>query len=196
MILHLRARRLTVVAPILLLLAAMNTVAEQWIPTSQDGVSVFGVTTASTLIAVLLLAVTLAGADVGHERSLPRLNVWFRSLHIGSALALIAGVATLTFASGTVGPLSLTRNVLGLSGLVLLAAAILPTSLTWTSVVAYTAAVYFWDPGPGVPGSSWWAWFLQSDGSTPAARTALILVSAGVATYVQRGPASEDACRG
>jgi hypothetical protein len=146
-----------------------------------------------------VIAVT-AGSPFGEpERATGR---WLPFLRLGAAVALTALAAGLLAAAGTGLPLAggfpdVLRNVAGLTGIGLLAAALLGGPLAWTGPLAYlVAGVYAlytdWHP-PAL--STPWLWPGRPPHDVGGALCAAVVFGAGLAAVTIRGardPAGGD----
>jgi hypothetical protein len=192
--LHLRARHLTRVAGVLPVLAVLTGwVAHLLITWPGHGGAAARppVTTMAPLVVVLLLGMTLAGADVELDRSQPRLSNGLRAIHALSAAAVGSSLLALSVTQQPqlFGALALARNTLGLLGVVLLASALLSPQLIWVPAFGYAAAVHVGAPYPAGSGAAWWAWVMQPGRLDPAWIVAIALLVAGTIVYTVRGPA-------
>jgi hypothetical protein len=109
--------------------------------------------------------------------------------HLGG-LVLVAVLALAGATAGTPAPdsgLTLTRNILGYTGLALIAATLLAPAYSWSVPVTYAIVVY-------VAGNeALWAWPLQPSRHYLAAALACALLAAGLGIVALRG--AEDGTR-
>jgi hypothetical protein len=193
--LHLRARHLPRVALALPVLAVLSGWAASWLAAQPDqgAAARSPVTTAAPLVVAILLAVTLAGADVDLDRSQPRLTARLRAFHALAAVAVGSSLLALavTEQPRVFGAHAMARNTLGLFGIVLLASARLSFQLTWVPVFTYTAVAYSASHGTS-NGGVWWAWLMQPGKVDPSWIVAVALLVAGSLVYARRGPVETD----
>ncbi|MEJ5913134.1 hypothetical protein [Pseudokineococcus sp. 1T1Z-3] len=192
--LYLRARHVGWVAMALLLLTAASWWATGWLSTR----TYFGgawarppVVGLSPLLAAVLVSATLVGADTDLDRTAPRITAQWRAVHATTAAliptVLLALVATDT--PQTFGSYALMRNSLGLTGIVLLTATIIPTVLAWAPALTYVLVAYLAAPRTPTAAAQWWAWPIQPGGPDPSWIVATSLLAAGLAAYTRYGPA-------
>jgi hypothetical protein len=149
-------------------------------------------------VAAAAIAVSTASPFGEPERVAGR---WLPVLRLAAALALTAVAAGLLAAAGAGahlagGPLDVLRNVAGITGLGLLAAAVLGGGLAWTGPVAYLlAGVYAlytqWHP-PAL--DTPWLWPARPPHDLGGALCAGLVFLAGLAVTTLRGardPAGE-----
>jgi hypothetical protein len=199
--LHLRSRRLNWIALVLPVLAGFTTWAADWLVawTDHGGATARPpVAVAIPLIVAVLLAMTLAGADVGLERSVPRLTAQFRTVHAVATVAVCGSLLALavTYQPEVFGALALVRNTLGLFGLVLLTTGLLTVQLNWAPAFGYALVVYFSQPTPTAAGVEWWGWAMQPGRLDASWIVAIGLLTTGVLAYALRGPVVSDLRRG
>jgi hypothetical protein len=143
------------------------------------------------LFAVIFAARTLAGTDVTLESSTPRLVPALRAAHVAIAVVLCglplaaAGAATL----GASPTAAMLRNVLGLLGLILLAATLIRVRAAWLPIFGYGLLTLAIAPRDTARGAAWWAWPAQPGDPNVSWAVAGVLLAAGTAAYVHRGPA-------
>ncbi|WP_125802671.1 hypothetical protein [Actinoplanes sp. ATCC 53533] len=143
------------------------------------------------LFAVIFAARSLAGTDVVLERSVPRLTGGRRIAHAGAVLTVccvplaLAGAATLDAAATA----AMVRNVLGLLGMMLLAATVAGVRAGWLPVFGYGLLALATAPRDTSRGAAWWAWTVQPGLPNVSWIVAGVLAVAGVAVYGRRGPA-------
>lgn len=196
-VLHLRVRRAGWVALGPLLLAAASWWSANWLATCTyfDGpLARPPVAVLAPLIAAVMVSTTLAGSDIELDRTASRLTSPRRAAHALVAavtVAAVLGVAA-TNALATFGSYALIRNSLGLIGLVLLAASLMPAVLAWAPALTYSVTVYLAAPRAPHAGSPWWAWPMQSGGPDASWVVALALLVAGLTAYSIQGPDSRS----
>ncbi|GGM57066.1 hypothetical protein GCM10011608_47390 [Micromonospora sonchi] len=142
------------------------------------------------LLAAILVAPTLGGADDDLERSTPlRWRAW-RAGHV--LLAGLAIAAALSLAGlrepHAFGAYALVRNTLGCTGLVAGAAALLGVRLAWLPAFGYVCAVYAAVPRQTDPATALWAWPVQPSTSATSWLPVVALFGLGVAAYARFGP--------
>lgn len=191
-VLHLRERRMGWVALGLLALTVTAGWSAGWLSTRPylGGADArVPVVAFASLLAAVLISLTLAGADVDLTRTASRLTARHRAVHgavaAAAVCALLALVATDT--PQTFGSYALIRNSLGLIGMVLLAAAILPAALTWAPALVYTLVIYLAAPSGQGHGAQWWAWIVQPGGPDPSWVVSIALLATGVVLYARGG---------
>lgn len=192
--LHLRERRMGWVALSLPVLTGVAWWSASWLTTRSffsGAVARVPVVAFAPLLAAILVSLTLAGADIDLTRTASRLTTRHRALHgalaataVAALLALVASDTPQTF-----GSYALIRNGLGLTGMVLLAATILPAALTWAPALIYTFVIFLAAPSGRGLGAQWWAWVVQPGGLDPSWLIALTLLATGIAFYTRRGAA-------
>lgn len=191
---HSRALHLQWVVPLLLLLAVISWRIALWLAHYLyfDSVNARApVAIVAPLLAAVLISVTLSGADVDLERSTARLSIRWRTVH-GLVAAVIPGALLAITALDQPqiwGSYALVRNTIGLVGIVLIAATVLPATLTWSPALIYVIVVYFAAPRTPDYGASWWAWPMQPGAPDSSWICATILVITGAVAYGRRGPA-------
>lgn len=181
----------------LVVLTLFSSWAAQWLATR----TYFGgpaarppVVVLAPLIAAVLVSTTLAGADADLEGAAPRTAGRWRAGHalisaavVTAALALSVTDTPLIWGAG-----AMARNALGLVGMVLLAATVLPRGLAWAPAVGYLLPIYIGAPRQPSAGSQWWAWPMQPSPTDPSSAIALSLLVAGIAAYTRHGPTNND----
>jgi len=195
--LHLRERRMGWVALSLPVLTGVAWWSASWLTTRSffsGAVARVPVVAFAPLLAAILVSLTLAGADIDLTRTASRLTTRHRALHgalaataVAALLALVASDTPQTF-----GSYALIRNGLGLTGMVLLAATIVPAALAWAPALIYTFVIYLAAPSGEGRGAQWWAWVVQPGGLDPSWVVALILLATGLALYTGHGSARTD----
>ncbi|GIE83024.1 hypothetical protein Aph02nite_89740 [Actinoplanes philippinensis] len=195
--LYLRARRVTIAAPVSL--AAIVAVMIFWSFWSDNPRVHPSLATLTLMFALSPLIPTLAGHDDELDRTAAMPWPPRRALHLVAIGAVVAGgllgahLAGIHF--GTAGQIA--RNSIGLAGLIGLGAALLGTLHAAVVPIIWTA----WQAIAGGPGGPAWQqsllWLAQPAGSVPAAVTAATLVIAGTTAYAIRvgppRPPSENA---
>jgi hypothetical protein len=199
--LHLRSRRLQWIAPALPVLAGLTAWAASLLvawPGLGGASARPPVAVGVPLIVAVLRAMTLAGDDVGLERSVPRLSARLRAVHavivvvVGSSL--IAGAVL--YQPEVFGAQAVVRNTIGLFGAVLLTSALLSVQLNWAPAFGYALVVYFSQPSNTAGGVEWWAWAMQPGGWDASWIVAVTLFATGLLAYALRGPVVTDLRRG
>lgn len=196
-VLHLRGRRAGWAVLGVLVLAAASWWSAGWLtsrtyfdgPLARPPVAVL-----APLIAAVMVSTTLAGSDIELDRAASRLTGPRRIAHALTAAATVAVVlgVVATDAPETFGSYALVRNSLGLIGMVLLAAALMPAVLSWAPTLTYTVVVYLAAPRVPHVGSPWWAWPMQRGGPDASWIVAVALLVAGATTYAIHGPDSRS----
>ena len=191
--LHVRARRIGWACLCLAALACLAWGAAQWLssrPYLGGPQARPPVTSLAPLIAAILASLTLHGADVELERSLPRLTTGWRAAHALAAVVLACSVLGLvaTQHAQEFGSYALVRNSAGLLGMVLFAVTILPSNLSWAPAFTYSLLIYLAAPRTPSAGSQVWAWPMQPGPVGASWIVAAGLLAAGVAAYSIRGP--------
>jgi hypothetical protein len=137
----------------------------------------------------------LAGADIDLDRTAAIRWPPRRAAHVIAAGAAVIGMVAATALTGDqLAPVAqVTRDAIGMSGLIALGAATLGASrawvppLTWT-LLAWTHPALSW-PSPATAAyQQVLTWMLQPADTTPATVTALILGVTGVLAYAILGP--------
>jgi hypothetical protein len=199
--LHLRSRHLNRVALTLPFLAGFTAWAANWLvawPGHGGPAARLPVAVAIPLIVAVLLAVTLAGADVGLERSVPRLTGQLRAVHALAAVAVSSSAIAMavTYEPQIFGAGALVRNTFGLFGIVLLTSALLSVQLNWAPAFGYALVVYFSHRAATAAGVEWWGWAMQPGRLDASWIVAIGLLTSGVLAYALRGPVVGDPRRG
>lgn len=195
--LYSRARHLQWVVPLLLLLAITSWRIALWLAhyVYFDGVNARApVAIVAPLLAAVLISVTLSGADVDLERSTARLSIRWRTIHALAAAVIPGALLAITALDQPQiwGSYALVRNTIGLVGIVLIAATVLPSTLTWSPALVYVIVVYLAAPRTPEYGSSWWAWPMQPGTPDSSWICAAILVITGAVAYGRHGPAATN----
>ncbi|MEV6925450.1 hypothetical protein AB0M46_13265 [Dactylosporangium sp. NPDC051485] len=190
--LHLKARGGPVFGAGLGLATLLAWTGGNWLATRPyfDGpVARIPVVLIAPLIAAVLLAPTLAGADDELERGMALPWRRWRLGHLLVAAAAIGGLLALTGlrAPEVFGAYALLRNTLGCVGLVALGTVLLGARLAWLPVFGYVCAVYAATPRQigGVAGV--WAWPAQPSSVTTSWLTAGTLFAFGTLWYAAHG---------
>jgi hypothetical protein len=146
----------------------------------------------AALFAVIFVVRTVAGTDVTLEMSVPRLTPAWRAAH--AVVALLVGCVPLAIAGAAklpgVATWALLRDFGGLLGLILLVTTVMKVRSAWLPVLGYAMLTLATAPRDSARGAAWWAWLVQP--GTPNASWAVtaVLLAAGAAVYVHRGPAA------
>lgn len=195
---HARARHLFPALTALIALAVVSGLGSRWLSsqTSLDRhleghLARLPVVVMGALVAAVLVSVTLSGADVDLERTVPRLTRGSRAVHALAAVALAAGILAaattphaLDFAAA-----AMVRNTAGLVGLILVSVTLLPSALSWAPTFGYAVLTLLAGPRSADRGAAWWAWPLQPGPLDASWTVAALLLSAGAILYAVRGPA-------
>jgi hypothetical protein len=192
LVLYLRSRRLP-----LAVAAAAGGVAAVW---SIDRVTDHRAAGLLALLAVVAATLAagpgLAGADVDLDRTAavpwpPR-----RAAHVVAAGAAVIGMVAATWLTGDqLAPAAqVTRDAVGMTGLLALGAATLGANQAWVpplswTLLSLTVMALPW-PSPATSRQVL-TWMLQPADATPATVTALLLGATGVLAYAVVGPAHE-----
>lgn len=141
------------------------------------------------LLAAVLLARTLAGDDPDLERTAPRFTPAFRTLHalLGASLPALALALALLADPAVFGAAAVVRNTLGLAGLTLLAAVLVPVHLAWAPATLVTFATYLAAGHADGAGVAWWGWLVRPGGADASWAVAGVLLTAGAFLYARRG---------
>ena len=191
--LHIRARRIGWASLCLAALACLAWGAAQWLgsqPHLGGPQARPPVTSLAPLIAALLASLTLNGADVELERSVPRLTAGWRIAHALAAVVIACWVLGLvaTHHPQEFGSYALVRNTAGLLGMVLFAVTVLPPNLSWAPAFTYSLLIYLAAPRTTSAGSQVWAWPMQPGPLGASWIVAAGVLAAGVSAYSIRGP--------
>lgn len=190
--LHIRARHLQWIIPAMLLLSTGSWQIAKWLANYPyfDGPNARApVAIAAPLVAAIALSATLSGADSDLECSTARLSIRWRSLH-AIAAALIPGTLLAIAATDQPeiwGSYALVRNTIGMVGIILITASVLPPKLSWAPTLAYVLVVYLAAPRTATYGSSWWAWPMQPGAPDASWIAAGLLFTAGILVYGHLG---------
>ncbi|MEU3455208.1 hypothetical protein ABZ671_16680 [Micromonospora sp. NPDC006766] len=190
--LHLRARGGPVFGAGLGLATLLAWSAGDWLasrPYFAGPVARMPVVLLAPLIAAVLLAPTLAGADDELERGTALPWQRWRLGHLLLAAATIGGLLALTGlrAPEVFGAYALLRNTLGCVGLVALGAAFLRARLAWLPAFGYVCAVYAATPRQIGGAAGIWAWPAQPSSVITSWLTAGTLFAFGTLWYAARG---------
>jgi hypothetical protein len=152
-----------------------------------------------TLLATMLGAITigpgLAGADHDLDRTAAIAWPVRRAIHIAVAAGAVTAILSATALTGhplnQAGPIS--RNVIGLTGLVALGATTVGPSRAWLPPLIWTALLLRYTPpfgtSPRHPAPlQMLTWLMQPAGTTSATIAAVMLGVAGTASYAILGP--------
>jgi hypothetical protein len=192
LLLYLRSRNVP-----LAVAAAVGGVAVVWSIDRATGHRVAGVLALLAVVAAALAAGPgLAGADIDLDRTAaipwpPR-----RAAHVVAAAAAVIGMVTATWFTGDqLAPAAqVTRDAVGMTGLIALGAATLGANQAWIpplswTLLSWTVVALPW-PLPATYRQVL-TWMLQPADATPAIVTALVLGATGVLAYAVLGPAHE-----
>jgi hypothetical protein len=192
LVLYLRSRKVP-----LAVAAAVGSVAALWSIDRATDHRVAGVLALQAVVAAALAAGPgLAGADIDLDRTAaipwpPR-----RAAHVVAAGAAVVGVVAATWFTGEqLAPAAqVTRDAIGMTGLIALGAATLGASQAWIpplswTLLSWTVMALPW-PSPATYRQVL-TWMLQPAQATPATVTALVLGATGVLAYAVLGPARE-----
>jgi hypothetical protein len=192
LVLYLRSRKVP-----LAVAAAVGSVAALWSIDRATDHRVAGVLALQAVVAAALAAGPgLAGADIDLDRTAaipwpPR-----RAAHVVAAGAAVVGIVAATWFTGEqLAPAAqVTRDAIGMTGLIALGAATLGASQAWIpplswTLLSWTAMALPW-PSPATYRQVL-TWMLQPAEATPATVTALVLGATGVLAYAVLGPARE-----
>ncbi|SCF20793.1 hypothetical protein GA0074695_4343 [Micromonospora viridifaciens] len=190
--LHLRARGGPVFGVGLGLAALLAWGAGHWLATRpyfSGPVARLPVVLLAPLLAAVLLAPTLAGADDELERGTALPWQRWRLGHLLLAAAAIGGLLALTGlrAPEVFGAYALSRNTLGCVGLVAVGAALLGARLAWLPAFGYVCAIYAAGPRQVGGAAGVWAWPAQPSSVTSSWLTACTLFAFGTLWYAVRG---------
>ncbi|GGN58324.1 hypothetical protein GCM10010112_12020 [Actinoplanes lobatus] len=190
--LHLRARGGPRFGAGLVLVTVFAWVAAQWLATRPffDGPAArVPIVALAPLLAALLLARTLAGADESLERVAPVRWRLVRAVHVGAATVLVALLlaATGLHDPAVYGSYALVRNALGCTGLVAGAAVLIGARLAWLPAFAYVVTVYGASPARDGGWENLWGWPLQPSTAGWSWAPALAACAAGAVLYVRWG---------
>jgi len=132
----------------------------------------------------------LAGADIDLDRTGAIAWPSRRAAHIIAIVATVIGIVTATALTGDqLAPAAqITRDAIGMSGVIGLGAATLGVSRAWIPLLTWTLLATLWAPPSTATGQQVLTWMIQPSGTTPATSTALILGATGVVAYAILGP--------
>jgi hypothetical protein len=192
LVLYLRSRNVP-----LAVAAAVGSVAALWSIDRATDHRVAGVLALLAVVAATLAAGPgLAGADIDLDRTAaipwpPR-----RAAHVVAAGAAVIGMVTATWFTGDqLAPAAqVTRDAVGMTGLIALGAATLGANQAWIpplswTLLSWTVVALPW-PLPATYRQVL-TWMLQPADATPAIATALVLGATGILAYAVLGPAHE-----
>jgi hypothetical protein len=182
--LHLASRRVLTCLLALIACAVALRVALHWIPGS--GVASRQLPLTIEAGAAAVIGVTTRSPFGEPERATGR---WLPFLRLGATMA-VAGAAVGALAAGSAsahlpgGTLGMLRDLAGLTGIALLAAALLGGALAWVGPLAYLVVTLH------ALGAAWttpWSWPARPPGDLGAALCAALVFAAGVAVITARG---------
>jgi hypothetical protein len=190
--LYLRSRSLP-----LAVAAALGGVAALW---SIDGATDHRV--ADLLAPLAVVAATLAagpglaGPDVDLDRAAAIRWPPRRAAHVVAAGAAVVGMVAATWSIGEqpVSAAQVTRDAIGMTGLVAFGAATLGATRAWVPPLSWTLLSWSVMALPSPAAGTFrqvLTWMLQPADSRPAMVTALVLGATGVLAYAVLGPAQE-----
>jgi hypothetical protein len=149
----------------------------------------------ATILGAVAIGPGLAGADHDLDRTAAIAWPVRRAVHITVAAGVVTAILGATTLTGhplnQAGPIS--RNVIGLTGLVALGAATVGPSRAWLPPLIWTALLLRYTPPFGTPPShpaplQMLTWLMQPAGATSAAVAAVMLGVAGTVSYAILGP--------
>ena len=177
--------------------ASAGSVAALWsIDRATDHRGAGALALLAVVAATLAAGPGLAGPDVDLDRTAaipwpPR-----RAAHVVAAGAAVVGLVTATWFTGDqLAPAAqVTRDAIGMSGLIALGAVTLGANQAWIPPLSWTLLAWTLMALPWSLPASYrqvLTWMLQPADATPAIVTALVLGAAGVLAYAVLGPAHE-----
>jgi hypothetical protein len=186
LVLYLRSRSLPLAAA-----AAAGGVAALWsIDLATDHRMAGMLALLAVVAAALAAGPGLAGADIGLDRTAaipwpPR-----RAAHVAAAGAAVIGMVAATWFTGEqLAPAAqVTRDAVGMTGLIALGAATLGAGQAWLPPLTWTMLALLWAPPATAPYQQVLAWMLQPTHTAPATVTALVLGAGGAIAYAVLGP--------
>jgi hypothetical protein len=192
LVLYLRSRNLP-----LAVAGAAGSVAALWsIDRATDHRMAGLVALLAVVAATLAAGPGLAGADIDLDRTAavpwpPR-----RAAHLAAAGAAVIAMVTATWVTGhQLAPAGqVTRDTIGMTGLIALGAATLGANQAWIpplswTLLSWTVTALPW-PSPATHRQVL-TWMLQPTDATAATVTALVLGATGVVVYAVAGPAQQ-----
>lgn len=192
LVLYLRSRSL----PLAVAVAAAGVVALWSIDRATDHRMAGMLAPLAVIAATLAAGPGLAGADIDLDRTAAIAWPPWRAAHVVAAGVAVIGIVTaLWLAGGQPAPAArVTRDAIGMTGLIALGAATLGANHAWIPPLSWTLVSWIvmalpW-PSPATHRQVL-TWMLQPADATPAAVTALALGATGVLAYAALGPARE-----
>jgi hypothetical protein len=193
LVLYLRSRNVPVAVA-----AALGSVTALWSIDWATDHRVAGVLALLAVVAATLAAGPgLAGADIDLDRTAAIRWPPRRAAHVLAAAAAVIGMVTATWFTGDqLAPAAhVTRDAIGMTGLVALGAATLGANRAWIpplswTLLSWTVMALPW-PSPATCRQVL-TWMLQPADATPATVTALVLGATGVLAYAVLGAAHEQ----
>jgi hypothetical protein len=175
--------------------AAAGIVAALWWIGRAAGHRVDGVLALLAVVAATLAAGPgLAGADVDLDRTAAIRWPPRRAAHAVAVGAAVVGMVTATWCTGDqpAPAAQVTRDAVGITGLIALGAATLGADRAWLpplswTLLSWTAMTLPWPSA--ATHRQVLAWMLQPADATPATVTAAVLGAGGVLVYAVLGPA-------
>ena len=146
-------------------------------------------------VAAVAIAPGLAGADHDLDRTAAIAWPARRAIHLTVAAGAVTAILSATALTGhpldQAGPIS--RNVIGLTGLIALGAATVGPSRAWLLPLTWTVLLLRYTPPFGTPPShpvplQMLTWLMQPAGTTSATAAAISLGIAGTVSYAIVGP--------
>jgi hypothetical protein len=192
LVLYLRSRSLA-----LAVAAALGSVVASWSIGRATDHRAAGVLALLAVVAATLAAGPgLAGPDIDLDRTAaipwpPR-----RAAHVVAAGAAVVGMVTATWFTGDqLAPAEqITRDAIGMTGLIAFGAATLGANRAWIPPLSWTLLSWTLMEVPWPSPATYrqvLTWMLQPVDATPATVTALVLGATGVLAYAVLGPAHE-----
>jgi hypothetical protein len=173
-------------------LAVLVVAADTWLSRHADLIRPAEITTIvlTALIAAILVAGTLTGADDALEDTTPLSWAWWRAgqlvLVLGAAAVLLGLAGREAAVLG--GPGAVVRDAVGYAGIAALGTALCGATAGWAAPLAYMLVTYATAPerADGVAARIW-AFHLQPGPDAVARATAAALLVAGLLAYSVRG---------
>lgn len=182
--LHAASRRLPNAVALLAVTAIALRAIDPWLPGSGEFARLLPILLTVAAGAVIAARTTSPFGEV--ERTACGLP-WYRFVLLGF-LVTVAAVGLVLARPAEAGVL--VRNLLGLTGLALLAACLLGGALAWTAPLAYTVLC---GGAIDLRDESVWTWPTLPVGDSNAIVPALFLFAAGMTVAVRHGPRDEPA---
>jgi hypothetical protein len=192
LVLYLRSRSVP-----LAVAAAVGSIAALWsIDWATDHRAAGVLALLAVVAATLVAGPGLAGADIELDRTAAILWPPRRAAHVVAAGAAVIGIVTATWFTGDqLAPAAqVTRDSIGMTGLIALGAATLGANQAWIPPLSWTLLSWTVMDLPWPLPATYrlvLTWMLQPADSTPAVVTALVLGATGVLAYAVLGPAHE-----